>query len=285
MVAQYMNPAPQTQLQNPQQPKAYEEMHKGWMDYFTHPTTRAMLMQFGLGMMMPQAPGQTFGGHFAQAVGDAGMAGARAQEQELATQQAETQRMQAERQAAASERAAAAEEGQLGIAGQRLELDAQGNEITKAKNIADADAEQRRLDIAQQQANQLGGYYSALAQTGQVKAAPPGYAEAIQEAVKDALFNADENATFGELFATNKAEIDKAFGVSAAPTPEAGASGATPQAAVAGATPWPGMDKATVGMQYKFPNGAVGEYISPGQVRIITPPAAGAAPLDSGALQ
>lgn len=295
MVAQYMNPAPQTQLQNPQQNASYEEMHKGWMDYFTHPTTRAMLMQFGLGMLSPMAPGQTFGGHFAMAAGDAGMAGARAQEQAINQQQADTQTMQAERQAAASERAAAAEEGRLGVAQEGLGIEREGQKITQAKNIADADAEQRRLDIAQQQANQLGGYYGALAKAGEVKAAPPGYEAAVKAATTSVLeqlmLNDDPEVTFGTLFDPIKKDIDAQFGITGAspttdtppPAPGAAAAGAPPTPG--GPTAWPGMEKAMVGQQYIFANGAVGEYISPGQVRIIKAPGEAAAPLDSGAMQ
>lgn len=66
-------------------------LEQRWANYFASPSIRAAALQFGIGMMQPVNPGQTFGGHTALAIGDAAQAAARtgAFQHKVATDQAE----------------------------------------------------------------------------------------------------------------------------------------------------------------------------------------------------
>lgn len=70
------------------QPSALRQM---WDSWTSRPENNAAMINFGLQLMQPLAPGQTQLGHFAQAVGAGGEASSRnvAQEQERAKQESE----------------------------------------------------------------------------------------------------------------------------------------------------------------------------------------------------
>lgn len=54
----------------PRQP--FDELKQKWKNWFEQPDNRAGLVQFGIQMLQPIAPGQTLAGQFGQAVGAAG---------------------------------------------------------------------------------------------------------------------------------------------------------------------------------------------------------------------
>lgn len=266
----------------------FEGLKSGWMAYLQDPTVRAGLMQFGVGMLQPQQPGQSFAGQVGTSIGEAGQAAGRFAQLSQEQQQLQLAGQREERIATSEEEQTKIAQGQLKVAERGAETAAQREAREATEGQAEISAEQQRIGIAQQQANQLGGYYGALGaaagQPGTVKS-PPGYDAAIKAATEAALFDAGEEkedgslSTFEELFIEKKAAIDKAFGVgSVVPAPSAGGGAAPTTAAEPAAnpanTPFPGEALAVPGQTYTFKNGVVGKYVSPGQIEVISVPGA-----------
>lgn len=224
MTGQYMSP--QVQNAGPIAATAPSaDTHKGWMDYLTHPTTRAALMQFGVQMLAGSQTNQSFGANFAQSVGSGGAAAGREQQYELQQEKQAEDTTATQRQLTIAEDNAAQNKAQTGIAEKRLGVEEEQNVITREKNVADAANAAAELPIKQQQADQLGGYYKALGGAAANKPTkdPPGFASAMSEAVKAALLNADESVegeTYEDLLTKYTDPIFKKYGL----TPGGGAA-------------------------------------------------------------
>lgn len=91
MASIYDQPAPIPQGPTPETPPAQSpSLVDQWSNYMVNERNRAMMMQFGLNMMQPMAPGQNFIGHLGQSIGSAGEAGDRYTSGEIARRKQET---------------------------------------------------------------------------------------------------------------------------------------------------------------------------------------------------
>lgn len=100
-------------------PQGPTQLEGSWKEYLSHPSIQAGLLQFGLSMMSPMGPGQTFAGHLAGSVAQGGQALGRVEDRNIALEdrQREFEQQQAAqalqgREVGARERAVSTQEEQ-----------------------------------------------------------------------------------------------------------------------------------------------------------------------------
>lgn len=241
MVGQYMNP---TAALPPAQGTP-DANHKGWMDYLTHPNTRAALMQAGLTFMFNAGSNMTIGQQVATALGEGGEAAGR--------QQAYTD-TRADKAFDQSNTATqtAIDQGQLdnarqntAVARDRNTIEREQLDVTRTKNQTEAEDADLNRTLEAERVGGLNAYYGTLGAAATASAGakePPGLASQLAKAVEMALFNAsdEEGNTYEELYEKYTAPIYARYGVTGgSPTPQS--TSQTPAAAGApGTSPAPG---------------------------------------------
>jgi hypothetical protein len=159
MVAPYLNPTPTSEPQ--------EGLVSKWRGWLQQPDNRAALLQFGVNMLQPMGPGQTFWGQLGQSLGAAGQT---------------VQTRQQQRQKAADAAAARAMDvAQLAQGDRRLDLTEQGQQQQYETDQAAAERGNRALDIQQQNADTASTRASRGTAAGQIT--PAFVARAKQSAL------------------------------------------------------------------------------------------------------
>ena len=202
--------APQAQAAPGQDP-GFAQRYDSWMAHLKAPETRAALLQAGIAMLQPRAPGQTFMGHVGQAIGEGGQAAARVSETQRLTRKDAREQARLDQQTNMQNENLALSKEELAIAkrtADRADATAAG---AAAQQVKDNEFKEKELALKTASQKALEGYYSAMAgrAASSKDSLPAGYQEALDVAKTEAGL-ADDPLT---AFFAAKAAIDARFGL------------------------------------------------------------------------